>query len=167
MGVSINIRTILRLIIGVPVAAATGLGIVGFPLPATPGRAGAEQSQALLKVFFAQIRAWADHDGWRFSGASWFYLSLAAAGIGAYLSLMAEDKNELQGTWKTSLMYALPAVGIFSVGLTGQFLLGLGWDNYSSHGQLSPQILLLPGISVIIWLLGTASKSFRRNHRRR
>ncbi|WIE76156.1 hypothetical protein [Curtobacterium sp. MCSS17_007] len=163
---SIGMRTVLRWVLGVPAAASITLGLIGFPLPATPGRAGLEQSEVLWESFLAQVQAWGRHDGWRFSGASWFWLSLAAAGVGLYFHLISEEEDKDRGVWRASLACALPAVAIFSVGLTGQFLLGLDWDNYSSRGGMSSEILLLPGSAVALWFFGTAFK-YRRNRRRK
>lgn len=140
-------RRLLRWLLGL-VAAVTGvLATIGWPLPAVPGRY--VPSDAWERTT-ALIEAWWTHDGWRMSGASWFWGGVA---IGATTGAIAIGVGKERTGRKAWLLTVLPGGVIAALGPLVQVVLGIRWSNYSqNHDARSTIFVYVFGLAVAVGL---------------
>ena len=162
----IDHRTLVRWLLGL-LAAFTGvLAIIGWPLPAAPGRY--VRTDAWERTT-ALIEAWWSHDGWRMSGASWFWGGVAIGATTGAIMIGAAKERPWRRTW---LLTVLPGGVIAALGPLVQVLLGIRWSNYSNnHDSRSTIIVYAPrfgrgGRSSVSARMGDARPREERRRRR-
>jgi hypothetical protein len=143
----IDHRTVVRWLLGLLAAFTGALAIIGWPLPAAPGRyvrADAWERTTAL------IEAWWSHDGWRMSGASWFWGGVAIGATTGVIMIGAAKERPWRRTW---LLTVLPGGVIAALGPLVQVLLGIRWSNYSkNHDSRSTIIVYAIGLAVAVGL---------------
>jgi hypothetical protein len=141
----IDHRRLVRWLLGL-VAAVTGvLAIIGWPLPVLPGRF--VRTDAWERTT-ALIEAWWTHDGWRMSGASWFWGGVAIGATTCAIMISAAKERPWR---KTVLLTVLPGGVIAALGPLVQVMLGIRWSNYSdSHDSRSTIIVYAIGLAVAV-----------------
>ena len=140
-------RRLFRWLLGL-VAAVTGvLAIIGWPLPAAPGRY--VTSDAWERTT-ALIEAWWTHDGWRMSGASWFWGGVAMGATTGAIAICAGKQRTWRKAW---LLTVLPGGVIAALGPLVQVVLGIPWSNYSqNHDARSTIIVYVIGLALAVGL---------------
>jgi hypothetical protein len=140
-------------------SAITGLlAVIGWPLPVVSGRGGPDRHAWAQTV--RSVRDWFAYDGWRMSGASWFYGALAAAALAGILVL----RNPAWSGTRSLLVVVVPAAALLVLGPAAQWALGLPWSNYraGSTGGIALGIIVTVIVgAAITWL----RRAFRRSAR--
>jgi hypothetical protein len=143
----IDHRTVVRWLLGLLAAFTGALAIIGWPLPAAPGRY--VRADAWDRTT-ALIEAWWSHDGWRMSGASWFWGGVAIGATTGLIMIGAAKERPWRRTW---LLTVLPGGVIAALGPLVQVLLGIRWSNYSNnHDSRSTIIVYAIGLAVAVGL---------------
>jgi hypothetical protein len=135
-------RRLVRWLLGL-VASVTGvLAIVGWPLPVLTGRYVQTDSWERTT---ALVEAWWTHDGWRMSGASWFWGGVATAATAGAVMIRPGSELSWRRTW---LLTVLPGCVIAALGPLVQVLLGMRWSNYEdNHDSRSTVIVYAIGLA--------------------
>ncbi|MFJ3384043.1 MULTISPECIES: hypothetical protein [unclassified Curtobacterium] len=153
-------RRLVRWLLGL-VAAVTGvLAIIGWPLPVSSGRY--VRTDAWERTT-ALIEAWWTHDGWRMSGASWFWGGIAiGATVGAVIRWGGKERP-----WRRAwLLSVLPGGVIAALGPLVQVVFGIRWSNYSdTPDSRSTVIVYVAGLVVALGLPFLRGYSLRRGDR--
>ncbi|QSB22999.1 hypothetical protein [Curtobacterium sp. 24E2] len=140
-------------------SAITGLlAVIGWPLPLVSGRGGPDRHAWAQTV--RSVRDWFAYDGWRMSGASWFYGALAAAALAGILVL----RNPAWSGTRSLLVVVVPAAALLVLGPAAQWALGLPWSNYGagSTGVIAVGMIVAVIVgAAITWL----PRAFRRSVR--
>jgi hypothetical protein len=144
-----------------PAVASTVAGVLGLPFIPLPSRAGGDETHELWAGFSRQLEHWSTHDGWRFSGAAWFYFAIALGLLGFYNSLRADERDGGTAPMRSSVRYALPPTMVLAAGVLAQFSLGLPWDNYAAGGPIGAEYLLLSAAAIGFWAGLTAFAQIR------
>ncbi|MGN8051223.1 hypothetical protein ACTJKO_16190 [Curtobacterium sp. 22159] len=143
----IDHRRLIRWLLGVAAAVTGVLAIIGWPLPVLPGRY--VRTDAWERTT-ALIEAWWTHDGWRMSGASWFWGGVAIGATTGAVMIRAGTERSWRRTW---LLTVLPGGVIAALGPLVQVLLGIRWSNYAgSHDSLSVIIVYAIGLAGAVGL---------------
>jgi hypothetical protein len=140
-------RDLFRWLLGL-VGAVTGvLAIIGWPLPVAPGRY--VRTDAWERTT-ALIGAWWTHDGWRMSGASWFWGGVAVCATTGALAISTRKVR----TWRTTWLFTvLPGGVIAALGPLVQVGLGIRWSNYSdTHDSRSTIVVYVIGLAAAVGL---------------
>jgi len=143
----IDHRRLVRWLLGLVAAVTGALAIIGWPLPVLPGRY--VRTDAWERTT-ALIEAWWSHDGWRMSGASWFWGGVAIGATTCAIMIRAGTERPWRRTW---LLTVLPGAIIAALGPLVQVLLGIRWSNYSNnHDSGSAIIVYAIGLAVAVGL---------------
>lgn len=140
-------RRLVRWLFGVAAAVTGVLAIIGWPLPVLPGRYVRTDA---WEHTTALIEAWWTHDGWRMSGASWFWGGAAIAATTGAVMVRAGTGRPSSKPW---LLTVLPGGVIAALGPLVQVVLGIRWSNYSvNHDSRSTIVVYAIGLAVAVGL---------------
>lgn len=140
-------RVLFTWLLGAAAVCSGVLALIGWPLPVFPGRYVHTDSWNRTVEL---IEAWWGHDGWRMSGASWFWGGLAVGTATGGIVVRIPARGSWTRRW---LVILLPGGVLAGLGPVVQSALGLSWSNYSAvHDRGATVAVYVVGLVVVVGL---------------
>lgn len=136
-------RTLARWVCGVIATASGFLAVIGWPLPMPLTRTGNDHAWERTLTL---VQAWLTHDGWRTSGASWFWGGIAIVATSCAIVLH-------RGGRRPWALVVAPGAAVGALGPLVQVCTGLPWSNYeSTPDALGTTVVYVIGLVVAVGL---------------